>query len=438
MGYRRGSDPSPLRAGLTHAGLSLLAFGGLSALLGTGIHLSGNAADASPSQQIALFDAPAEGAPSLKARLKSETSNPQQMASADLSAFGTQDVTAEEPDLGVDYVEGQTKLVKVAEVTEQGSASDRSQGIRINGKLVRPGQSLSEVSHVAALDPAPIAGLYETLNGKRLPRISQAGLSPADAYARPFANPGNRPVVALVVGGLGINATHTRSAIDELPPEVTLSFAPDARGLQRWIHKARAAGHEVMIEVPMEAYEYGRMKMHPQTLTTTQTSDQNIAKLNQVLSKATGYFGVINYQGAKFSTDLNATKPVLRTLSKRGIAFVQDGSLQSTGFDAAAGATSLRFARAAKQVDAKLTAPDITAQFMELETLAREQGVAMGTGYAYPVTIDVAKAWTADLAQKGIVLAPVSALSSVSPIESEVPASFKTGSAAEDPINKAG
>ena len=58
--------------------------------------------------------------------------------------------------------------------------------------------------------------------------------------------------MSLVLGGLGINYTHTRSAIDELPPEVTLSFAPHASGLQTWINRAREAGHEVLIELPLE------------------------------------------------------------------------------------------------------------------------------------------------------------------------------------------
>ncbi len=133
--------------------------------------------------------------------------------------------------------------------------------------------------------------MTETLNGMTLPRIAPDGRTPADVYARPFINPGNKPVVAIVVGGLGINATHTKSAIDELPPEVTLSFAPDATSLQTWINRARAAGHEVLIETPMEAYDYGRMKMHPLTLLADAGEAANRSRLDRVLGRSTGYFG---------------------------------------------------------------------------------------------------------------------------------------------------
>jgi len=62
--------------------------------------------------------------------------------------------------------------------------------------------------------------------------------------------------VALIIGGLGLNAATTRQAIESLPPEVTLSFVPYADGLQGWIDMARAAGHEVMLEAPMEPADY--------------------------------------------------------------------------------------------------------------------------------------------------------------------------------------
>ena len=62
--------------------------------------------------------------------------------------------------------------------------------------------------------------------------------------------------MALIVGGLGLNAVTTRAAIERLPPEVTLSFVPYADNLQSWIDQARAQGHEVMLEMPMEPTGY--------------------------------------------------------------------------------------------------------------------------------------------------------------------------------------
>src|SRR6185312_5022975 len=105
------------------------------------------------------------------------------------------------------------------------------------------------------LPKAPIAGLFQTTSNGPLPNIGPNGMAPASAYARPFRSDG-RPMVALVVGGLGLNPATTKQAIEQLPPAVTLSFVPYTANLQTWIDLARAAGHEVMIEVPMQPVNY--------------------------------------------------------------------------------------------------------------------------------------------------------------------------------------
>ena len=102
---------------------------------------------------------------------------------------------------------------------------------------------------------APLPGLWEDGPGGPLPMISADGRRPDEAYARAHA-PRTGPVVALIVGGLGMSERLTLEAIETLPPEVTLSFAPYANDLQGWIDRARAAGHEVLIELPMEPFDY--------------------------------------------------------------------------------------------------------------------------------------------------------------------------------------
>ena len=97
---------------------------------------------------------------------------------------------------------------------------------------------------------------------------------------------------------------------------VTLSFVPYATDLQGWINKARAAGHEVLLELPMEAYDYPNVDTGPQTLITSAKPEENLRRLNILLGKTTGYFGVTNYQGAKFATDAAAATPVMKRTSE--------------------------------------------------------------------------------------------------------------------------
>lgn len=433
MASRRDAAPSPLRSGLTHTGLSLLVFGGIAASLGAVINYSGNPAHSGPREVLALFETSQGSQANLKARLKSET--PTGVAATVVLA--DDDTLGMQPTLGVEYSEAPA-LAAEAQPTGQGDEDSASGGIRINGTLVRPGESYGELTRITSLDPAPISGLSERVNGLTLPRISADGQAPSDVYARPFANPGNQPVVALVIGGLGINATHTKAAINELPPEVTLSFAPDAGNLQYWVNQAREKGHEVLIEVPMEAFEYGRMKMHPQTLLANDDGTRNIPRLERLLSRASGYFGIINYQGAKFAEDSGAVDSVLSTLKDRGVALIEDGSFSGGAFDTAAGQTNLKYARAASTIDAKMNADDIRNELLGLETLAKESGGSMGAGYAYPLTIEIAKDWTQDLQNRGVLLAPVSALTAEKSAENDTPQPVKTGSLMQAPLNPEG
>lgn len=434
MGHR-SSEHSPLRTGITHAGLSLFVFGGLAAALGVGIHVTGNPEAAGPTANIALFDAPDEMKSNFKTRLASDLSD-----KARENSFAAS-ITREDGDLGLNYSNvAFSDEDAPGQIVEQGSTPEpKGEGIRINGRWVRPGQSLSEVTVDERKSQAKIAFIDHDRPSSVSASANPATIivddtRPAEAFARAFSNPTNKPVIALIVGGLGINATHTRSAIDELPPEVTLSFAPDARRVQYWIDEAREAGHEVMLEIPMEAYEYGRMKMHPLTLKNNATDNEK--RLNKMLSRANGYFGVINHEGAKFATESATVKPILDLLAKRGIAFVEENALSSSKFGSVAENTSVNYAAASEQIDANQTTEDITAQLMELETQAREKGYALGTGVAYPITIEIAKKWTEDINSKGILLAPASALTNKKNSKPNV--TIRTGNAAQSSVKTRG
>ncbi len=249
---------------------------------------------------------------------------------------------------------------------------------------------------------APLKDLLQQGPSGPMPVIAPNGMTPASAYARPFKSDG-RPMVALVVGGLGLNPATTKQAISDLPAAVTLSFVPYAQGLQGWIDMARAAGHEVMIEVPMQPVNYPDNDPGPQTLLANARNDDLLARLNWVMSRATGYFAMSNYQGGAFFKDRAGMATFLQTLKSRGIDFVDDG--QARGITGAWGRVT-----ADRIIDNQINAQAIAAQLTGLEAQAKGRGTALGTGFAYPVTLAVAVKWTQSLDGKGLQLAPASAL----------------------------
>lgn len=424
MAAKAPREPSPLRSAIKHSVLSFATVGlALTAMAG-GIHVWGSDDTSSPVRQIALFEteAPTITTPQLKTRLASANAPARQIAAPSFNEedgappFVTDAMIARgeagTPDLGVDYVDGVSRVVRVA---AQSDEVPERQEVRINGISVSSGQSWQESRSTLALPRAPVAAVSERTPAGTLPKISDDGRTPAGVYARPFANTEGRPTVSIILGGLGINRTHTRSAIDELPPEVTLSFAPGTRDLQGWIDQARAAGHEVLLEVPLEAYELSSGPAHPQSLTTTMQEAQIESRLSALMASASGYFGLTNYQGGRFLRSPESVSHLARLTAARGLAFVEDGSLPRSAMDTAATDAPLRFRRANFPIDTQPHGGDIQERLLELETLAIDKGSAVGSGFAYPVTIDILKAWTDSLSAKGIVLAPASAATHTRP-----------------------
>jgi len=258
------------------------------------------------------------------------------------------------------------------------------------------------------LPKAPFAGFHQPGPLGPMPIIASDGRTVARAYARPFTGDPNKPKIALIVGGLGFNAGATQAAIDQLPPEVTLSFVPYASGLQGWIDRARARGHEVLLELPMEPFDQDADDTGPQTLLANAPARDNIARLENLLSRGAGYFGVTNYQGGRFATSGQASAPVAQALKSRGLVFVGNAIGSRSAFGVEAGRAGLPFSSADRIIDVQRDANAIDEQLLNLEALALQNGSALGSGFAFPVTIDQIEEWAENLSMRGYVLAPAS------------------------------
>jgi hypothetical protein len=255
--------------------------------------------------------------------------------------------------------------------------------------------------------------LTESSRHGPLPKIAADGKRPADVYARPvkgIAGKPNAPRIAIVVGGLGIGGAATAEALGKLPGPVTLAFAPYGSNLPELAARARAQGNEVLLQVPMEPFDYPDNDPGPQTLLTSLEASQNIDRLHWLMSRFQGYVGIANYMGARFTSSEPALTPVLREASKRGLIYLDDGSSQRSLVSQIAGANNLTFGRSDAVLDAVPTAADVDRALGRLETLARERGTAVGMASALPVSIERIANWAKTAEARGLLLVPISAV----------------------------
>jgi polysaccharide deacetylase 2 family uncharacterized protein YibQ len=251
--------------------------------------------------------------------------------------------------------------------------------------------------------------LLERTRHGRIPKLAAGGLRSVEAYASPAARavPPKGPRIAIIVGGLGVSAATTADALSRLPPEVTVAFVPYGANLSDLASRARASGHEVLLQAPMESFDYPDNDPGPQTLLTTLPSEQNLDRLHWQMSRLQGYVGIMNFMGARFTTMEKALAPVLSDIAKRGLLYVDDGSSSRSVASNIASANNLPFVKAAQVLDAVPTPAEIDRALSRLERDARKDGSAVGVASALPASIDRIVRWAKGAAARGFTLVPV-------------------------------
>ena len=280
---------------------------------------------------------------------------------------------------------------------------------------------LAQLSHSASLagmhqgfsgtalssDPAP--ALIERSPFGALPRISPDGVRPLDIYAR-RPNPAalTQARIAIIVGGIGLNSEMTVKAIEDLPSDITLALSPYGDDIDSWMEAARLSGHELLIQAPMEPFDYPDNDAGPQSLLTGLKPQQNLQRLSWIMAQTTNYVGLVNFMGDRFTSHTERMNEFLTEVKSRGLMYLDDGSVPRSKASQLAEELSVPFVKANMVLDASLSEDTIGTQLMELETMARQNGVAVASATAFPVTLNALEAWSKRLEERGLSLVPIS------------------------------
>jgi polysaccharide deacetylase 2 family uncharacterized protein YibQ len=257
----------------------------------------------------------------------------------------------------------------------------------------------------ALLEPSPDVALGQ------LPRIGADGSAPAQIYAAGFDRSDQRPRVALLIAGIGMNEAESGVAVANLPASVSLAISPYAPRLEALLAQARAAGHELLVSLPLEPQAYPLNDPGHHALLTGASLAVNAQRLDWALTRFGGYVGATgalgDLRGERFAAAPDQMEPVLDTLARRGLLYV-DPRPNARRFGA------MRPSRGAyRGIDLVVDDPPgqeaVDAALARLERVAVNRGAAIGlVGRPAPLTLDRIGVWLLGLEARGVALAPVS------------------------------
>lgn len=235
-----------------------------------------------------------------------------------------------------------------------------------------------------------------------------AATRPPPALRRAFGTGAGKPVIAIIIDDMGYDHANSARAV-ALPPEVTLSYMPFAPEVARQVAVAKRRGHEIMLHLPMEAIEqHGHPG--PDMLAVADRPRVLSRQLSRMLDAFTGYVGVNNHEGSRFTQDRPGMTEVLRELRRRGLFFVDSRTTGRTVGPAVARAVGIPYAARDVFLDHDPAPDDIRARMEDTERVARQTGRAIAIGHPRSGTMALIAPWLESIEARGFRLVPVSAL----------------------------
>jgi polysaccharide deacetylase 2 family uncharacterized protein YibQ len=217
-----------------------------------------------------------------------------------------------------------------------------------------------------------------------------------------------RPRVIIIIDDMGVDRRASEMAL-ALPGPVTFSFLPYARNVDELAEKARLAGGEIMLHLPMEPRS--NADPGPHALKTGMTGGSFIKDLEWNLSRFNGYVGVNNHMGSKLTADVAAMKTLLAYLDHRKLFFLDSLTTDATAVRSAAREIGVSvYARDVFLDDAVGDKESIRRQLALAEHIARETGYVVAIGHPRKETLEILGPWLTSAPARGFELVYASAL----------------------------
>jgi hypothetical protein len=218
-----------------------------------------------------------------------------------------------------------------------------------------------------------------------------------------------RPIIAIVIDDMGVDVKRSERAVRKLKTPVTLSYLAYAPHVGAQVAEAKKRGHEIFLHLPWEP-ENARADPGPHHMSVDMPKEQLKKNLLANLNGFSGYAGVNNHMGSKFSRFRTGIEIVMTELKKRGVPYLDSKTTPDSIAERIAREYGVPTTHRDVFLDHVEKPEYVAAALREVEKTALRKGSAVAIGHPKAMTLDALEAWLPTLEAKGFKLVPMTAV----------------------------
>ncbi len=253
---------------------------------------------------------------------------------------------------------------------------------------------------IALLTLVPVFGLLAVLlwtfiaQNVRLPAMAKKAAKKAK-----LVQVAPRGKIVLILDDVGFDHQPVDEAMT-IDPNVNFSVLPNAARATQVATLLHRRGFEVLCHLPMEPEHFPRVSPGSGAVLTTMSNDE-IARTTVANVEAVPFArGVNNHMGSRATADRRVMESVLAALPE-DMYFIDSRTTPASVAAAVAREMSVRAASRNTFLDDVASDVAVRHQLRALAREAEQQGIAIGIGHMYPVTVRVLRAAVPQLKREG-------------------------------------
>jgi polysaccharide deacetylase 2 family uncharacterized protein YibQ len=221
------------------------------------------------------------------------------------------------------------------------------------------------------------------------------------------------PRIAVVFDDLGYTMDGLASELLRLPARLTFAVLPGLPESQEFARAAKALGHDVILHVPMEPMDPRRHDPGEGALLVGLSPEENLRRLRAHLDGFSGYSGVSNHMGSRFTAQPELMDLVLGEIRRRdaGLFFLDSSTTPYSTVGAVARKQGLSHLRNNVFLDGGDEGPESArVRTDRITEIARRDGQAVAIGHVHRETVDAVTAAVERWNREGFQLVGISEL----------------------------